>query len=389
MDRSDFELMTKQELKDYAKSAGVVGWGAKVENNGKKADPTKEILINRIMDFLTAEAVTAEAIAAEAIATEAIAAEAIATEAITTEAKSEKTSIAKIYEFLGLSKEEAKEIADASKASGMSQENIIKTGILTRARKIQSEFLRTKNLSTEQLKNSTFIGAGHKIIKEIIDKIVLSNHAAYNNKSRIFINPSIVRKLTGCNLNSIKQVCENYITDDKFLESLDDHNARYELTNRDNKKGRDELGNRIKIEELIIEKAAKKEEKMPIKNEEKIMNYSDFAALINSLEDEQSIIKCCESLLKDLREMRSKRSLSASWLSGELAKYNKEIKGLKLKPYATYSHVYGSPRTLKDGELAIKGSEFNEEGKVVSEPRHIARKYLVLSAEEHQEKDKK
>jgi hypothetical protein len=161
MDRSDFELMTKQELKDYAKSAGVVGWGAKVENNGKKADPTKEILINRIMDFLTTEAVAAEAIAAEAIATEAIAAEAIATEAITTEAKSEKTSIAKIYEFLGLSKEEAKEIADASKASGMSQENIIKTGILTRARKIQSEFLRTKNLSTEQLKNSTFIGAGH------------------------------------------------------------------------------------------------------------------------------------------------------------------------------------------------------------------------------------
>ena len=384
MDRSDFESMTKQELKDYAKSAGLIGWGAKVEKNGKKADPTKEILINRIMDFLTAEAVTAEA-----MATEAVTAEAVTAEAMATETKSEKINIAKIYEFLGLSKEEAKEIADASKASGISQENIIKTGILTRARKIQSEFLRTKSLSSEQLKNSTFIGAGHKIIKETIDKLVMSNNAAYDNKSRIFINPSIIRKLTGCNLNSIKQICENYVTDDKFLESLDDHNARYELTNRDNKKGRDELGNRIKIEELIIEKAAKKEEKMPIKNEEKIMNYGDFAALIDSLEDEQSIIKSCDALLKDLREMRSKRSLSASWLSGELAKYNKEIKGLKLKPYATYSHVYGSPRTLKDGELAIKGSEFNEEGKVISEPRHIARKYLVLSAEEHQEKDKK
>ena len=79
----------------------------------------------------------------------------------------------------------------------------------------------------------------------------MSNNAAYDNKTRVFINPSVVRSLTGCNLNSIKQVFDNYFTDDKNLETIDEHNQRYELTNRDNKKGRDGLGNRIKISDLI------------------------------------------------------------------------------------------------------------------------------------------
>ena len=376
--REELEKMQKLEIREYAKSLGVNGYSARIENkNGNKSEPTKEILIDRIMDFLTTEPVAAEPVAAEPVAAEPVAAE----------PKTEGMNIVKIYEFLGFDQDEVSAVVAASKISGMSQEAIIKSGVLTRARKISKEFERTKDLTTEQLKQSTFIGAGHKIIKETIDKLVMSNNAAYDNKTRVFINPSVVRSLTGCNLNSIKQVFDNYLTNDN-LETIDEHNSRHQLTNRNNKKGRDELGNRIKISDLIANIKIVKTEKENMKlhfESSKIPTYQAFAAYIDSLENEESIINASKELTQILREFYQNENS----LHSELTKYRKEINKLKLKSFATFTHVYGTPRTLKDGDIEPKGCVKNEEGKIVNEPRHIALKYLVLTKEEQDKRNKK
>lgn len=388
--REELEKMTKPEVKQYAKSLGVTGYSARIENsNGKKSEPPKEILIDRILAFCAAEPVAIEPVKTEPVATEPVAIEPVATES-----KIEGMNVMKVYEFLGFNQDEISAVVEASKISGMSQESIIKSGILTRAKKVSSEFEKTKNLSTEELKQSTFIGAGHKIIKETIDKLVVSNHAAYDNKTRVFINPSVVRSLTGCNLNSIKQVFDNYFTDDKFLETIDEHNQRYELTNRDNKKGRDELGNRIKISDLIAKVELPKltqETMKPLHFESDIIpNYQQFAAYIDTLEDEQSIINASEELATKLREYYKKLNPNyENSLHSEFTKYRKEIKDLRLKPFAVFTHEYATPRTLKDGEIEPKGCVKNEDGKIISEPRHIAFKYLALIKEEQDKRNKK
>ena len=390
--REELEKMTKPEVKEYAKSLGVTGYSARIENsNGKKSEPPKEILIDRILAFCATEPVLTEPAKTEPAPTEPAKTEPVATEPAKTEpvAKIEGMNIMKVYEFLAFNQDEINAVVEASKISGMSQESIIKSGVLTRAKKVSSEFEKTKNLSTEELKQSTFIGAGHKIIKETIDKLVISNNAAYDNKTRVFINPSVVRSLTGCNLNSIKQVFDNYFTDDKNLETIDEHNQRYGLTNRDNKKGRDELGNRIKISDLIasVRLSQPKEETMkPLHFESGIiLNYQQFAAYIDNLGDEQSIINASEELVAKLRDFIKKETpkKSAIALHNELQGYRKEIRELRLKSFAAYTHVYGTPRTLKPGESLPKGAKQNEEGKIESIAQHLALKHLVLSKEEN------
>ena len=446
--REELEKMTKPEVKQYAKSLAIPGYSARIENkNGKKSEPTKEILIDRIMDFLATEPTTTEPTTTEPTTTEPTTTEPTTTEPTTTEptttepttteptttepttteptttepttteptttepttteptttepttteptttTKTEGMNIMKVYEFLGFDQKEINAVREASKASGMSQESIIKSGILTRAKKISSEFKKTKDLSIEQLKQSTFIGAGHKIIKEVIDKLVMSNNAAYDNKIRVFINPSVVRSLTGCNLNSIKQVFDNYFTNDNFLETIDEHNSRHQLTNRDNKKGRDELGNRIKISDLIANIKITKNEKENMKlhfESSKIPTYQQFAAYIDSLEDEQTIVSASQELTQILREYYKKINPDyENSLHAELTKYRKEINNLKLKSFATFTHAYATPRTLKDGEIEPKGCVKNEEGKILNEPRHMALKYLVLTKEEQDKRNKK
>jgi hypothetical protein len=68
---------------------------------------------------------------------------------------------------------------------------------------------------------------------------------------RVYLNASILRNLTGSNLNTIKDFLSVYRTPDDFLHSPDEHNQHYGLTDKDNRKGRDEFGNKIKISELI------------------------------------------------------------------------------------------------------------------------------------------
>ena len=401
--REELEKMTKPEVKQYAKSLAVTGYSARIKNsNGKQSEPPKEILIDRILAFCATEPAPTEPAPTEPAPTEPVKTEPAKTEPVKTEpaktepvAKIEGMSIMKVYEFLGFNQDEINAVANASKVSGMSQESIIKSGILTRAKKVSSEFEKTKNLSTEELKQSTFIGAGHKIIKETIDKLVMSNNAAYDNKTRVFINPSVVRSLTGCNLNSIKLVFDNYFTDDKNLETIDEHNQRYELTNRDNKKGRDGLGNRIKISELIasVRLSEPKEETIkPLHFESDIIpSYQQFAAYIDSLENEESIINASQELAAKLREYYKKLNPNyENTLHSEFTKYRKEINNLKKpKPFALFTHEYATPRTLTDGETEPRGCVKNEEGKIISDARHIAIKPLALTKEEQDKRNNK
>jgi hypothetical protein len=57
--------------------------------------------------------------------------------------------------------------------------------------------------------------------------------------------------------------------------------------------------------------------------------------------------------------------------------YRAEIQKLRLRSHNTYTHEYQSPRSTENFKDGVpKGAQMNDEGKVVSEPRHSALKCL-------------
>jgi hypothetical protein len=156
-----------------------------------------------------------------------------------------------MIEVLGLSLDEQAEVETALRNSGNSLNELTKAGLLMKARKVNTEYDKLQSLTPEQRKQTTLSGAAVANLKKVTDAIVAWNHACYDNTLRVFINASILRTLTGSNLNTIKDFLSHFRTNDDHAESPDQHNERYDLTEKDNKKGRDEYGNRIKIAELI------------------------------------------------------------------------------------------------------------------------------------------
>src|SRR5579883_427603 len=168
-----------------------------------------------------------------------------------TSKKAEPVKETNILDVLQLTSEEKAEVEAAVKASNIFLNQLIKEGLLLKARKINTETKRLEGLSLEQRRRSTFIGAATPNLRQTTDTIVSWNHGQYNNDLRVYINASILRTLTGSNLNTIKDFLVSYRTNDQFLETAEEHNQRYGLVEGDNRKGRDEFGNRIKIADLI------------------------------------------------------------------------------------------------------------------------------------------
>ncbi|MFO5494977.1 MAG: hypothetical protein ACLBM6_21130, partial [Cuspidothrix sp.] len=298
------------------------------------------------------------------------------------EVKSEKITMDAIYNFLGFSNKDIELMKKAAKALQISEEEIMRSGAIGKANKIATQAPKVNALDSENARrNSTLIGAGYPTIRDFLDKVVCLNHRSKNNDTRIFINASVIRNETGCNFNSIKTVLANYLTNDEFSESIDRHNQRYNLDKSANRKGRDELGNRISISDLIAKAEQQKQQPAMSKNP----TYQEFAAYIDSLEDEKIVVSSCQDLVNNLRKLLTKETpkQSASALHNDLQKYREEIKKLRLKPTLSYAHVYGTPRTLKPGEPLPKTAKLNDAGKIESIGQHLALKYLVLAKEEN------
>jgi len=334
-----------------------------------------------------------------------------------------------ILDRLGLTPEEKTEVETAVKISGTILDQLIKEGLLMKARKLITEYSKLSEMTEEQKRQSTLAGAAIVRLKQATDAIVSWNHAQYNNDLRVYINPSILRTLIGSNMDSIKHFLVSYRTNDQFLETAQEHNQRYGLEERDNRKGRDQFGNRIRIKELlrayisvdnapvimpqqqpepelqpeqqpsnVIEfKAQPKPEVLPQEELEfkplsgvldmaaiVSLPNSEFAARVNGL-PEYEVKAICEAKMNALRKENGSKSVHS--LSKLVTAVREEFSAFKLDTNNTYEHKYKTPRTLKTFNGNIPGGAvFSEDGSsIISEPRHMALKYLRLNEQEIEE----
>src|SRR5579883_633902 len=359
-----------------------------------------------------------------------------------TSKKAEPVKETNILDVLQLTSEEKAEVEAAVKASNIFLNQLIKEGLLLKARKINTETKRLEGLSLEQRRRSTFIGAATPNLRQTADTIVSWNHGQYNNDLRVYINASILRTLTGSNLNTIKDFLVSYRTNDQFLETAAEHNQRYGLVEGDNRKGRDEFGNRIKIADLIknsyaplveptqpapvavavatrltkteqaqqpvvsqavLQPQPKEEAQQPIvvkvKSQSKpkaektpqpldiqliaLLSPVEFAEAVDGL-PEADIETLCEAKMSNLRQHNKGKSVHS--LKKLISPYRKEFGNLTLNTHNTYHHQYETPRTITDTWQPVPGSIYSEDKtKVLSEPRHLALKYLRLNEQENQE----
>lgn len=300
-----------------------------------------------------------------------------------------------ILEHLVLTEDEKLEVETAIRSSGYSLNQLIKEGLLMKARKVVSETKKLQSLTDAEKLQTTIKGAADSRLREASDHIVMWNHGCYDNGLRVFLNASILRTLTGANLNSIKNFLDRYRTPDDFLETAEEHNNRYDLTENDNRKGRDEYGHRIAIADLIKYRKMERSEVRSLDVEPETTTdeipaettLEQFIEGLKKLDSEDAIKAACEIKMAELREQNSGKSVHS--LSKLITPYRTEVAKLRLKTGTSYTHEYGTPRTLKDDESKPKGAVLDEQGRVVSEPRHVALQYLRLSDEETAEKNKK
>jgi hypothetical protein len=282
-----------------------------------------------------------------------------------------------------LNDQEQNEVNKALEITGMSLLELAKAGLLMKARRIASDYTKVATLDPQQRKNTTLAGAANANLRATADSIVQWNHGQYNNDLRVYLNASILRNLTGSNLNTIKDFLSLYRTPDDYLHTAEEHNLHYGLTDKDNRKGRDEFGNKIKISELIKQPAPSEKPQVEVKEvptpelpnvDVELSTQASFAQRIDKLESDSQIKAECESLMEALIKENGSKGFSS--FKKLVTPYRTEIQELRLRSHNTYTHEYKTPHTLKDGEQAPKGAQLNDEGKVVSEPRHSALKFL-------------
>ena len=285
--------------------------------------------------------------------------------------------------MFSLNEQEQAEVNKALEITGMSLLELAKAGLLMKARRLTKDYTTVEGLTPDQRKQTTLAGAAIANLRGTADSIVQWNHAQYNNDLRVYLNASILRNLTGSNLNTIKDFLSTYRTPDDFLHTPEEHNQHYGLTDKDNRKGRDEFGNKIKISELIKQPAPSGKPQIEIQEvptpevpslNVELSTQETFAQRINKLESEPEIKAECELLMGSLVKENGSKSFSS--FKKLVTPYRTEIQKLRLRSHNTYTHEYKTPHTLKDGEQAPKGSQLNDEGKVLSEPRHSALKFL-------------
>lgn len=138
------------------------------------------------------------------------------------------------YTLLGLNGTEIKEVQNAESVSLQSLQEIAKDGLLQKARYINSTMGKKDydSMSDNELRNSTSKGSANARISNMIEKIRQYNDDQPDNSTRFFLSPSLIFKLTNSNFKIINNYFETY------RNMIDDINNKYQLSDRDNRKGK-------------------------------------------------------------------------------------------------------------------------------------------------------
>jgi len=130
---------------------------------------------------------------------------------------------------------EIKEVKDALTNSGLTLIELVKEGLLQRARYYNSIAIKQadfKNMSTETLKNSTVKGAANYRIENAVQTLIDHNNNEPEKDNKVCITKGMIFKLTGSN----RQTINKYFDEQKI--GISDHNNKHSLTEDDNRKGK-------------------------------------------------------------------------------------------------------------------------------------------------------
>ena len=133
-----------------------------------------------------------------------------------------------------LKEDEIKIVNDALNNSNFSFPQIVKDGVLQRAKYLNSIATKQPNLksmSDAELKHQRFSGVAEHRIKKAVDTIKNHNDRQGEKANKYCITQGIIAKLTGSNRPAIRKFFKDY------QNMIDDHNHKHELTDRDNYKG--------------------------------------------------------------------------------------------------------------------------------------------------------
>ena len=138
------------------------------------------------------------------------------------------------YILLGLNGSEIKEVKDAESVSLQSLQAIARDGLLQKARYYNSTMGKKdyESMSDNELRNSTSKGSANARISNMIEKIKQYNDNQPDNSTRFFLSPSLIFKLTNSNFRIINNYFETY------RSMIDDANNKYQLSDKDNRKGK-------------------------------------------------------------------------------------------------------------------------------------------------------
>jgi hypothetical protein len=136
----------------------------------------------------------------------------------------------------GTIKENEIELVDkAIKNSGLSLKEIVKDGVLQRAKYLNSiaqNQAKLDSMSEEELKTQTFKGVANYRIEQAIEAIKSHNDKNTEKSDKICITKGVIFKITGSNRQTIN----------KFFEAhylmIEEHNNKHSLTDKDNRKGK-------------------------------------------------------------------------------------------------------------------------------------------------------
>ena len=138
------------------------------------------------------------------------------------------------YILLGLNGSEILEVQNAESVSLQSLQEIAKDGLLQKARYYNSTMGKKDydSMSDNELRNSTSKGSAFQRISNMVEEVKKHNDLQPDNSNRFFLSPSLIFKLTNSNFRIINNYFETY------RNMIDDANNKYQLSDRDNRKGK-------------------------------------------------------------------------------------------------------------------------------------------------------
>ena len=138
-------------------------------------------------------------------------------------------------ESLNLTEDESTEVKKAITNSNSSLLQVMQDGTLQRARYLNSVSKKESNLDNltdEELRLKSFKGVANYRINQAIETVINHNNNQGEKANKICLTRSVIFKLTGSN----RAIINKFFDDHHIM--ISDHNQKHELTDLDNRKGK-------------------------------------------------------------------------------------------------------------------------------------------------------